>query len=524
MSEKTVEKKKWSKKKKIVVIILSVLLALIVLAVIAGVCVLNWYCKTEDYTLQTTNQNVTLVAHRGYRSVAPENTTAAFEEAGKAGFWGAECDIYRTKDGVWVVTHDTNTYRMMDKMSWVEKKTYDELLTETVDNGANIEKYPNLKICSLEEYLQICSKYNMTAVIELKGKNNTEYYSEIIDMVSEYSADAVYISFHFENLQKIRELTDAPVYYLVQKIEEEDIELAKTLENCGIDFNGEKEENFETDIIKQCIDSGLAVGAWTIDDTETLDKLVDYGVTLITTDCITSDRVKLIAHRGYSAAAPENTTASFEAAGKAGFWGAECDIYQTKDGVWVVSHDESTDRMMNKSLQIESETYETLSKLTVDSGANVEKYPNLKICTLEEYLKICSEYNMVAVIELKSENNTNYENIVDFADEYNVKCVYLSDKFENLQKIRELTDSTVYYLAQVIKEEDIDLVKSLKNCGIDFNAGREENFETDIIKQCIDSGIKVGAWTIDDKETFDKLIDYGVTLITTNSITKEDLS
>lgn len=287
MSEAVKEKKKWSKKKKIVVITLSVLLTLIVLVVIAGVCVLNWYCKTEDYTLLKTQQQVTLVAHRGYRAVAPENTTAAFEEAGKAGFWGAECDIYRTADGVWIVSHDTHTYRMMDQSAWVEKKTYDELMEMTVDNGSNIEDYPDLKFCSLEEYLRICRDYNMVAVIELKGKKNTEHYDEIIDLVEQYGVDSVYISFHFENLQKLRELTDSQVYYLVQEIEDEDIELAKTLENCGIDFNGEKEANFENGMIQKCMDNGLAVGAWTIDDTELLDKLVDNGVTLITTDNIT---------------------------------------------------------------------------------------------------------------------------------------------------------------------------------------------------------------------------------------------
>lgn len=287
MSEAVKEKKKWSKKKKIIVITLSVLLTLIVLVVIAGVCVLNWYCKTEDYTLLKTQQQVTLVAHRGYRAVAPENTTAAFEEAGKAGFWGAECDIYRTADGVWIVSHDTHTYRMMDQSAWVEKKTYDELMEMTVDNGSNIEDYPDLKFCSLEEYLRICRDYNMVAVIELKGKKNTEHYDEIIGLVEQYGVESVYISFHFENLQKIRELTDCQVYYLVQEIEDEDIELAKTLENCGIDFNGEKEANFENGMIQKCMDNGLAVGAWTIDDTELLDKLVDNGVTLITTDNIT---------------------------------------------------------------------------------------------------------------------------------------------------------------------------------------------------------------------------------------------
>lgn len=287
MSEAVKERKKWSKKKKIAFITLSVLLTLIVLVIIAGVCVLNWYCKTPDYELLKTQQQVTLVAHRGYRAVAPENTAPAFEEAGKAGFWGAECDVYRTADGIWVVSHDTNTYRMMNKTASVEKKTYDELMEMTVDNGSNIENYPDLKFCSLEDYLSICKQYNMVAVIELKGENNTEHYDEIINLVNEYDVKTVYISFHFENLEKIRELSNSNVYYLVQEIEDEDIELAKSLSNCGIDFNGAKEKNFESGMIQKCIDEGISLGAWTIDDIELLDKLAENGVTLITTDNIT---------------------------------------------------------------------------------------------------------------------------------------------------------------------------------------------------------------------------------------------
>ena len=201
------EKKKLSKKaKKIIIIVVSIVVFLLVAAVVAGVCVLNSYCKTKDYTVVATADDVTLVAHRGMRSVAPENTTASFDEAGKHGYWGAECDVYRTKDGVWVISHDRHTYRMMDKSAFVEKKTYDELMAMKVDNGVNIDKYKDLKMCSLEEYLEICKKYKMTPVIELKGKNNTEHYNEIVDLVNQYKIDVVYISFHLENLKAMRNL------------------------------------------------------------------------------------------------------------------------------------------------------------------------------------------------------------------------------------------------------------------------------------------------------------------------------
>ena len=287
MSDEAIkEKKKLTKKSKILIIVLSIVAFLLIATVLGGVIALNQYCKTKDYTVISTSDNVTLVAHRGMRSVAPENTTASFTEAGKHEYWGAECDVYRTKDGVWIISHDSHTYRMMDKSAFIEKKTYEELMDMNVDNGVNIDKYEDLKICSLEEYLDICKKYNMTPVIELKGKNNTEYYSEIVELANQFEVNPVYISFHIENLQTMRRLTQCKMYYLVQKISEDDIQDAKSIENCGIDFNGNKDKNFKSDIIKKCQDAGLELGAWTINEEDALQKLEQYGITLITTDCI----------------------------------------------------------------------------------------------------------------------------------------------------------------------------------------------------------------------------------------------
>lgn len=281
MSDEAIkEKKKLTKKSKILIIVLSIVAFLLIATVLGGVIALNQYCKTKDYTVISTSDNVTLVAHRGMRSVAPENTTASFAEAGKHGYWGAECDVYRTKDGVWIISHDSHTYRMMDKSAFIEKKTYEELMDMNVDNGVNIDKYEDLKICSLEEYLDICKKYNMTPVIELKGKNNTEYYSEIVELANQFEVNPVYISFHIENLQTMRRLTQCKTYYPVQKISEDDIQDAKSIENCGIDFNGNKDKNFKSDIIKKCQDAGLELGAWTINEEDALQKLEQYGIPL----------------------------------------------------------------------------------------------------------------------------------------------------------------------------------------------------------------------------------------------------
>ena len=287
------EKKKKSKGKTIAIIIVAIIAVLLVAAITGGMIFLNSYCKTKEYNVvnvsDIVSEPVTLVAHRGFSAVAPENTAPAFEEAGLAHFDAAECDVYRTKDGVWIISHDIHTYRMMDKSAFIEKLTYDELMEYTYDNGSNIDKYPNLKICTLDEYLEICAKYGMIPVIELKGTNNTEHYDEIIDSVQKngLSDRAIFISFHFENLQKLRALSDAPLYYLVQKIDEQSINDALSLGGkCGIDFNGDPKKENTGEILKQCQDKGLLLGAWTIDSPDVLKQLVSEGVTLITTNAI----------------------------------------------------------------------------------------------------------------------------------------------------------------------------------------------------------------------------------------------
>lgn len=287
------EKKKWSKGKKAVVIILCILLFLIIVALIGGVCYLNYYCETKEYDIVSlsdyTDEDVTLIAHRGFSAVAPENTVPAFEEAGEADFDAAECDIYRTTDGTWVVSHDIHTYRMMDENAFIEKITYGELMTYTYDNGSNIENYENLKVCTLSEYLEVCDEYDMTPVIELKGTNNTEYYYEVVEAVEAAGLEdeVVYISFHIENLQLMREQSDATLYYLTYTIEQEDIDAALALGgSCGIDFDASKDGNTQ-EVIQNCMDQGLLMGAWTVDDPDKAVELISWGVTLLTTNALT---------------------------------------------------------------------------------------------------------------------------------------------------------------------------------------------------------------------------------------------
>lgn len=58
-----------------------------------------------------------------------------------------------------------------------------------------------------------------------------------------------------------------------------------------------------------------------------------------------SNAVKMIAHRGLSGIERENTCPAFVAAGNGGYFGIEADVHVTKDGKFVIIHDETTERI-----------------------------------------------------------------------------------------------------------------------------------------------------------------------------------
>ncbi|MBR1763359.1 MAG: hypothetical protein IJ731_08360 [Eubacterium sp.] len=279
-------------KKKNVVITSCAILAAAAIGI--GIKEFIKFYKPEEYKVACVSKimksDTKLIAHRGFRAVAPENTLPAYEEAGKNAFWGAECDVYRTADGVWVTHHDPITARMMSGARNIEKTNFSDLLKLDYNNGHNVKNYPDLKICKFEEYLSVCERYRMKAVIELKGKNNTEHFDELIGLCEKYDVEPIFISFQADSLRKIKELKpELKLFLVVDDIKEEDIKTALDIGNCGIDFDVDLDKNYKNDceMIKKCVAAGLDMGVWACDYPEKMQRVVDLGVKYITTDCLT---------------------------------------------------------------------------------------------------------------------------------------------------------------------------------------------------------------------------------------------
>jgi glycerophosphoryl diester phosphodiesterase len=116
--------------------------------------------------------------------------------------------------------------------------------------------------------------------------------------------------------------------------------------------------------------------------------------------------VMVIAHRGFSGAAPENTLPAFRKAIEVGSDMIELDIQLSKDGKIVVIHDEILGRVTNGRRKVSDHTLEELKKL--DAGAKFgPEFSGERIPTLKEVLHL-AEGRILVNIELKDPTYGQY--------------------------------------------------------------------------------------------------------------------
>ena len=114
--------------------------------------------------------------------------------------------------------------------------------------------------------------------------------------------------------------------------------------------------------------------------------------------------MRIIAHRGASAYAPENTIKAFELAVKMGARDFEFDVHQTKDGILVVHHDFDLKRTSGRDVKIAEHTYAELKKINV--AAHFAKDPAFQpLPRLEEVLDIIEPPSRWLNFEVKNDNN-----------------------------------------------------------------------------------------------------------------------
>ncbi|MGL4606226.1 MAG: glycerophosphodiester phosphodiesterase family protein [Eubacteriaceae bacterium] len=225
------------------------------------------------------------------------------------------------------------------------------------------------------------------------------------------------------------------------------------------------------------------------------------------------NRPEITAHRGNSMEAPENSLPAFEKSIEDKANWIELDVHQTKDGVVVVTHDESLKRIAGVNKNVWELTYEEIQALDVGLWFS-EEYKGLKIATLEEVIK-ASKGKIKINIELKpTGHEKNFEkNVMKIIEENNFKdeCVLASLDGDILRSVKKIDPSfqTVYIMAIAVG----DIIS------IDFADGFsiEATFvDRELVDGIHEANKKIYAWTINTEENIEKMVEMRVDNIITD--------
>ncbi|MCR3906453.1 MAG: hypothetical protein NUK62_05465 [Tenericutes bacterium] len=222
------------------------------------------------------------IAHRGQPTQAPENTIPSFVLAAeKEHYFGIECDVYSTKDNHFVVIHNDDLKYMCKDSSKIMDLTLEEIKSFTIKAGKKIKSYPNLQIPQLSEFLDLCSKHNKAAIVEIKQVHDLTQLSDLISIFDDYpSLEIIVISFNINYLKYLRALTNRRLQYLTSSLTNEMIYDCRANQ---IDI-GINKESVNPNLIKRLKKEGFEVAVFTVNDKKQAKQFEELGIDYITTD------------------------------------------------------------------------------------------------------------------------------------------------------------------------------------------------------------------------------------------------
>ena len=212
------------------------------------------------------------------------------------------------------------------------------------------------------------------------------------------------------------------------------------------------------------------------------------------------------AHRGASAYYPENTLRAFYAGLEMGADGIETDIQRTKDGVLVLSHDDSLERTTGRKECISALTYDEL--LDVDFGLCMnEKFKGERIVRLDTFLTHFGRRGLTLALEIKRSGiEADCLQCVN-----SLRCrndvIFTSFMWESLVALRKLDkDIRAGFLTWEITEEVLDSLTKNHIQQICPLISKVRPEDMDLAAQ---RGISVRFWGIKDVDLMQQAIELG---------------
>ena len=217
------------------------------------------------------------IGHRGAKGYEPENTLLSFQKAIDIGVDGIELDVHLSSDGAIMVIHDETLDRTTNGKGFVNELSLQELKTFQIEKENTIP--------TLIEVFDLVNK-RCFINIELKGKGT---YKPVINLIEHYIEEKnwnyghfIISSFNWSALQEVRKWNaKIPIGVLTHTDLDLAIAFAKFIkaETIHSYFHLLTKEN-----TKKMQNEGFKVFAWTVNETEDIQKIKSFHVNGIISD------------------------------------------------------------------------------------------------------------------------------------------------------------------------------------------------------------------------------------------------
>ncbi len=226
----------------------------------------------------------------------------------------------------------------------------------------------------------------------------------------------------------------------------------------------------------------------------------------------------IFAHRGASAYAPENTMASFRKALEMGADGIELDVHLSSDGHLVVIHDEAVDRTGNGKGRVGDKTLKELKSLDFGSWYS-QDFKNERIPELFEVLELLTSRKVILNIEIKN-GPVFYpgieKKVADAVKSYGMLKQVIISSFNHyslveIKKISPEIKTAILYMTGLYEPWVY-----ARHVGAEAIHPLFYNIVPEVMKGCMENGIKVNPFTVDRPEHIKSMVLAGVDGIITN--------
>jgi glycerophosphoryl diester phosphodiesterase len=254
-----------------------------------------------------------VVAHRGFRSIAPENTLLAAQKGFDAGADMWELDVAASSDGVLVVLHDNTLSRTTDAKTRFPSRSpwtvYDFTLAElkSLDAGSwyaqtdpfmqiavgrvktsELASFKDIKIPTLREALELTKRLGWRVNIEIKDATGFACDAWIVERTAELIKELDMVpsvlisSFNHDYLKRMKKaIPEIAVAALIDKPLSDPIQILRDIGAVALNPN---EKYLDGATVKALRSAGFGVLPWTVNDASRMKTLLNWGATGLITD------------------------------------------------------------------------------------------------------------------------------------------------------------------------------------------------------------------------------------------------